>query len=1100
MSIRSHLRIVLLLLLLVSPRVIEASATVAGSVVHSARIAPVGSSSSSPTQYNMFQLRVSAVNAAETLRSIQIKNIASVVKFGDGISRVRVFHDSDGVTGLNTSSDTVVGSTVFSNSTQGNVSIDFSDTINTIDAGSSATYFVVYDIDSDAPLLFDDENTTTNLQILSVQDQTGTVPFSNTTTANLITLSGINSLQVENVAPDVVLPGQEKVPMLKLTVQPVGENMTNGMFIRIDNTQANFSPSNNVEAGIKRVHLYYRDPSREDITAPFNAERDLLLQTLDASDFLSRSAVAFTTLENPSNRSADFTFTDGSDYVLFVVYDIGDKFEVGSNTEFDAELTSFTGTGQQSSLTMTGDVPSHDPANSFVAGLTYDRHQNTSIVSHSLTYGQGTTVPMLQFVMRANHAAITVNRIVVDNLDVFDTTSVSTVPYITSSSGTQGIHRIRIFDDTNGDQEFDGEDAGDTLIGSLVLDGSHNTNKEAIVDISTPNGILIKEFDDDTHATYPQNNERNFFIVYDVGSGEIIQRKDSSGNTNARATVFIKNAQGFSSVAGSIVTMNLNGVLPFSSSPSARVNLVQSNLYISSVTSIAPSFVLQGELKVPMLYLQIQSDLQGASIPSATVSIRNAVATGLNQFSGINKGISRVWLYRDEDADRVLDTTDTLVASRRVAASDSSTLTKLISIPFTVDRLHNFLVLYDVGAVATTTSNSAQSQLNDIESDGSTPLVFSGERPVPSIPSLLRVAPKRIRIDRVDVTDTDSDITTGFKVTIRLTNVSDADVTLVTPNGTIPRFYLANVGGQDISSEFTATVVNAQPTSILAGQSDTIQYNVTLSRHISEGTVIVDASSEYIAPSLGTAVVTRYFGPGQTWVAGSLITDSISLSTPDDRSQSDYPSYIESVKVAVNNTENTFQNGTSVRSGSNMIIRFQDQGSSVDGSSLIVKLNGTEIPRRSTSGELSSGTFSYDESLGKVTVQDLGNTDGTLTLLATDLQANALDDLHLNFLISSSVVSLTRALFYPSPYRIQEDQNLLLTFNISREATVTVYVFDYRGQKVYQEDYPITTVGYNTITFPSDSTFLKSGIYICRLVAVDSNGNKSVATTKLAIY
>jgi hypothetical protein len=933
--------------------------------------------------------------------------------------------------------------------------------------------------------------------MVSLQAQSGVVPFSNNTTANLITISGINSLQVEDVAPDVVLPGQEGVAMLKLTVQPVGENMTNPMFIRIDNNQDNLSPSNDVEAGIKRVHLYYRDPTREDISAPFNINRDLLLQTLDSSDFLDQGSFAFTDLENPSNRSADFTFTDGANYILFVVYDVGEDFKVNENTEFDAELTSFTGTGQQSELLMTGDVPSHDPGNSFVAGLTYVDAQSQSLVSDDNVYGQGTVVPMLQFVLRANHTDITVNRIVIDNLDVLDRSSVATVPFITNTTGTQGIRRIQVFDDANGDQEYDGEGAGDVLVADLVLDGTSNTNKQAILEIASSNGILVEEFDDDDHSTYPQNNERNLFVLYHVGSGEIIERRDSSNNLNARASTFIKNVRGISSVSGSVVTMNLTGTLPFSSTPSARVDLLQSNLYISSVKSIAPDLALQGEMKVPMLYVQIQSDLQGASIPSASVSIRNAVATGLNQFSGLNLGISRVWLYRDEDGDQALDDTDTLVASRRISSSDSSTLVKLFSIPFTVDRLHNFLVLYDVGQLAVTTSNSAQSQLSNIESDGATSLVFSGDRPAPAVPALLQVAAKQLRIDYVDVT---SSAFPTFNVNISLTNLSDEELFLVTPNGTIPRFYLANVGGTDISSEFDLTVNNAQILSLASGATGFVRYRAVAKRQVSEGTVIVDASSEYIAPSGRTAAVSRYFGPGQTWVSGGVITDSIALPTPQDPIEGEYPSYIESVKVSTTGAPVAFQEGTSVRAGSNMIIQFQDKGASVDGGSLNVLLKGISIPRRSTSGELSSGTFSYDEALGTLTVQDLGETDGTLTLTATDLEGNALEQLDLTFLISSSVVNVTRLLFFPSPYRVTDSQSLELGFDISREATVKVYVYDYRGQNVYEEEYPITTVGYNTIKFPSDSSFLKSGIYICRIVAVDTNGNQSVATTKLAIY
>lgn len=89
---------------------------------------------------------------------------------------------------------------------------------------------------------------------------------------------------------------------------------------------------------------------------------------------------------------------------------------------------------------------------------------------------------------------------------------------------------------------------------------------------------------------------------------------------------------------------------------------------------------------------------------------------------------------------------------------------------------------------------------------------------------------------------------------------------------------------------------------------------------------------------------------------------------------------------------------------------------------------------------------------------------------------------------------------YPSPYVRTALQPLCLGFDLTQPATVKVYIFNHVGSLVFQQEYRYDNIGYQTIYFGQNDGFMASGVYICKMYATDSTGNKSNSVTKFAVY
>ena len=78
--------------------------------------------------------------------------------------------------------------------------------------------------------------------------------------------------------------------------------------------------------------------------------------------------------------------------------------------------------------------------------------------------------------------------------------------------------------------------------------------------------------------------------------------------------------------------------------------------------------------------------------------------------------------------------------------------------------------------------------------------------------------------------------------------------------------------------------------------------------------------------------------------------------------------------------------------------------------------------------------------------------------------------------------------------------NLKLGFSISQPSTVKFYVYDYLGNEVYSLSKYFPNIGFNNLEISETESFVAPGIFICKIIAKDSNNNESIQTAKLAIY
>ncbi len=1022
-------------------------------------------------QGEVLYFRVHATGQDEVINSITIRNTSGRVFFGSKISAAYVFLDANNTGSFKGQGVTQKAVQNFSTPTQTDISFVLSQTVPS--NNTPISFFIVYDIDRDANL-----GATTNVTLVQVKAQSNnTASLTGFTTTNQIdAITGIKSAEVTNVAPTVVAPDQEKVAMLRLKLTVQGEVVESGINIGISNESANFVTGNKT-TGITKAYLY-EDLGQVGVFDPNGpvGNRDVLLQSTTTDVFSSSSRVTF---KSPFVGDSSFKFADQVTRNFYIAYDIGKDFSVSSDTTVKAQLVTFTGTGKSSGETLNSfsKLPKpDDPASSAVAGLVYGTL--ASAVPFGDSFGAGSIVPMLKLPLTAFQAGVTINQVFLQNK--------GTAEYI-NDGGKNGVSRIRIYED-NGNAEFDGINSSDTLIGNLDT-GSGNQSDSATVTIQKTvivngnprtGGLLISKFNSDTSVKYPQNNSKIVFVVYDFGV-------DSRSGNNA--DVRVENIIGKSLISDAVTTMNLLGVVPAKASPNAEVALIDTQVYWKEVTNIAPSFAVQGEVKVPMLHLDLQSS---AAFSKPIFQIANESQSFLSN----NLGVSKVWIYRDENKDKKFDSADTLLAATKIDPGASVGTSDLANVLLNANG-NQLLVLYDIGQIATVSSKNVRAQLNKVTAGTGETITFGGEVPVPKEAANLPVVAKFLTIPSVTITGvtSESDLANTFNITVRVTNTSTRNVRLTQA---VPRFFSGSASGSDVSSQFNFTTIQTFPTTLNAGASLDVIYFTRLTSSFTKGIVLVDGYAIYTVTGNRTALITRYQGSDQKWFSAATTTGQLSLAASEiTRYPWTMPAYISSVKVGATESEaKTFQNGDAIAAKSNFYI-FLKNKDTLDVNSFAMTLNGVPLTFSGTQGT-SANTFSYTSDRGLLTVQDVGSVDGTLTLNLKDVEGQSLETASLSFLISESVVRLDNVLFYPNPYKIGS-QALKLGFALTRNATVRAYLFNSVGMEVWRTEVA-KSLGYQTIEIDAFSSFLTAGVYVCKIVAEDDSGNKSVRLAKLAIF
>ncbi len=980
----------------------------------------------------------------------------------DEISSVSVYLDSNGDGALTIGTDSLLATKVYTSTTPVSGAQEITG-LNQSITTTSKQYFITYNFSSDITITSTSKTTRALLSNASITSGDTLSPTASSLLGGsidnaTIQISGYETETATSQLPSVLITDTTSTA-LKIQALPREENV-NALSITIRNSQGTFATDASTNQGIITVSLY-----QDDGDGSYDSG-DTLLASKGGTSGVSIDSTSTVIFSGSNFPAGNQTLTSGTTYTYFVRYEVGPSTNLSTRPKADAQVTSFSGNGASSSLTMsftsaTPAAPSAIP----LGGLTFS--DLTNIVPSNNTFGPGAEVPVLRFDLIGESVATTVNTVTIRNTGALG--------YVTGSNQTNGITQIKLYKDTDSNGAYDA--STDTLLGSQALGTvSGQTAVQATVTLNaqTPAGLLLPTSNSTT------DESRTMFVIYTIGTGVT-----SSGVT---ANALVGDATASSNVSSTAYDLTLSGTLPASpSGNAASVTVNQTSLFVNSITSIAPTGAVQGALKVPMLSIQLRAL---AEVPSATISIKNDKST----FGGT--GVSKVWLYKDVDSSSTFNSGDLLIAG---ITPTGNTTVSFPPVSLSGNTIHRLLVLYDIAQNATVASSNVTAQLLNIVGASSS-AVLGGEVPVPKVPVTTNIDTRKIAISKVLLSNNSVTNSSGsFTASVGVTNSSGSSVTV---SNVSPRFYAGSKGGEDISYQFgigtgTTTSTISAATAIAASSTVTFNFTIDPSNIITDGTVYADGYVAYTADNSLTAERIRYFN-GNDWVLAA--TTNATLETDSNRTIYSWtvPAYISTIQVLRNGTWQSFQNTNAVPLNSQMRITFLNTGTFIDPSSIALQLNGATVPLDTQSSSSNITTYSYDADTGQITLSSLGNTSGTVTLNVNDLNGNALTTTTLTF-IASSTLQLSNALFYPNPYT-PENSDLRIGFNLTKDATVTIYLYNSLGQRVYKEAFTGRT-GYNI--FSRNVTIsgrqLSSGVYIAKLIAVDSSGNQVTTTSKLAV-
>ncbi|MBT3581265.1 hypothetical protein HN511_03095 [bacterium] len=998
-------------------------------------------------------------DASDALSSVAISDVYDAVTvnvgFGNGVGKVSIYEDSTtaGTEGTFDSNDVLRSSESFSSSSGTSATtstLSFNKTLSSTATG----YFITYDVDSDVILA-----RTAKVDLTAVN---GSAVAKD---AQTITISGISVLSTTDLSSTLIVPGlsdYEKVNMLKVQLMAKGEDMDN-LALTINDPNGNFVTNSSSEAGVVGVRIYQYDGVLD-----FDSDTLGTLKERVSADTAPNFASAY---------NASFTFEQALDLVqdttvnLYIVYDIGEDIPLTQTDTVKGQITAISAAGGTSGLaaSVTSSQPS-SPVEFTVGGFTYS--DIGSLVPDN-DFGPGNEVPMLKFKLKGENMAVTVNEITIQNT--------GTVPFITNSSQTNGVTSLKLYEDTNDDGVYYSTE--DTLLETVSMGYSGQT--ESLAPISLTSGYLLA-----TSSTTTDNSQM-FFVLYDLGEN-VQGANDASSNV---VTTYINSelyaAESTANVSGTDKSVDLRGTLPASANVQASV--ADTSLSLLEVADISPTESVQGQIKIPMLYLKIKSE---ADVGNVVFNIANNQAS----FMDNGTGVSKIWIFEDVNSSRALDVNDKLYTSTTSFTSRSAS-----NIPeFTVGQGDKeFLVYYDLGQVATVAASAnVACQLNDITSGSESVLVFGGVLPTPKVPSSIKVNTKYLNLESVETSVTSlSNISDAFEVSVKVENTSTGSVVLT---DLAPKFYFGSIGGRDISYEYTVTAADTYPATIAAGANQTFTYTVDPVNVVSEGSIYLDAYAAYTVFTSNSAVLTRYQG-SDAW---QLAADS-SVQMTVQSNLEDYtwkvPAYIESIKVKVGSTWKTVQSKDAIAANSTVRVYFADDGNSLDEGSLKTYfVSETELSSLSVSSvtdlpTANTVTYTFNRDDGYLEISNIGSDAGSLYVYVKDLEENELPLANIQLQISS-VIAVSDFLMYPSPYN-PNNNDFKMGFAITQPAKyVDIYIFNSLGVRVWHKQYTatFTSIGYQLIS--NENITFSSGTYFAVIIVEDYTENTSRTTTKFAVY
>ncbi len=973
-----------------------------------------------------------------TVSYITIQNTAAV-SFGTNTN-----NDNTGITNVRIARDALsnILTTTFTNPAANQRKLTFSNP-PTVLAGTSATFYILYDVSSTAALA-----ATANATFVEMSTGAGNATNGGSAVlTNTVTISGLAVTQSNTeMAPVAVFPSQTGVSIATFSVTMKGENLPNSsasINITITNSAGNFVTTSGSKAGVTAAYLYKMVPGSPVLVSELNT-------------FTSATQAVFSGI-SPSS----LLFTQDTAQTLLIKYDIGSDITVTKDATVKLQLTNITGTGATSGLTVSmGSAVPVQAVAPLIGGVTYS---DLGRLVSSQNYGPGNTVPMLRFTLNAINVPVTLNQVLMGNG--------GNVSYVVDPSQTDGVTTLYLYRDTNDNLSYDAS-FGDTLIATRTL-GTLNSAQTATVSVSP--GVAIAS-----------NNSETFFAIYQLGQGITV------GSTARTAQASLNNIAATSSVFAND-TLTLSGAIPVSTTPTASVTVSNTNVIVDSVTSMVPTSTVQGQRYVPMLYIQLIGSLP---ITGATVSIRDNQAS----FLANNAGATRVYLFRDSDQDGALSVSaDALVST--VATFSSTTQATLSGVSISEGR-NRFIVAYDIGQVVDVAGgdNLISAQLSGVSGSG---LTLGGELPQPIVAATATVSAAELSIPSVLCSTTGvTNNTTSFTVTVNVQNTATRSVSVLS---VLPRFYFNDASGTDITYLFAVTAADTVPVSMAAGAARAFAFTIAPSQLATTGVVVVDGYVNYRVSTSSYAERTRYLG-SSTWQTAATSAPTITVQGNFTSYSWTLPDYISTITITHSGQTTTFQSGDAIAASSILDIQFANSGQFIDPSTLSVQLGSNGVTQNvsfSSSGVFSLATtpqYTYNRSSGILEVRNIGSSNGTLAINVNDINGNPLPTAVIPFLIASDV-RVSDLLFYPNP--LTPGSTIKIAFNITQPAAMTFYLYNALGRLVWIYQTTISTLGYQEIDWDGTLSVggsIGSGTYFLKVLAVDSNGNRSTAVSKLAVY
>ncbi len=1036
------------------------------------------------------------------IKELHLSNTGGV-EFGPSTSNITkaIVVGSDDAT-FGDADDIVLAQKSFTEATP-NAALSFSHDITT---GSTHRFFILYEVGTEVAL-----GGSAELGIGTVVYDPDSIlalnfaAISANVSAVSSTISGLSvQISTANFSHDFVLPGNKKV-MSEIKIVPVGET-ANLESLTFHNTVRNFDApglaSGNVgsEQGVISAQLYKRDTQASNESEVLTST---LVQTI-TNGVDSDLDVTFNVRDELTFSNISHTLNTGNDAFYYVVYEVGASTditqEIGQSVKLQlpsAGIVAIGGSSGSSTSYFTA-LPTDNQVVVPIAGVSLVPDSLASIVPSDGIFGSGMTVPIFKFDIQTHQISVSMNSLEVG-------TTSTHIPFRSGSEENE-VSKVFVYVDNTSDNG--------------VFDGEPLDKKVAELDLASGRAITLSD-----KILIPTNNAETFYVVYELGGAiDADDSTDTTGNYNYYVDGFLVSAN---AVRGSSL-IPISTVFPVIPDPQARADIRDVSLTLSEISELIPTVSVEGQLRVPVLSFALAAD---SDIPSISVEIVNTYGA----FDRNNSGVNKVSLYWDQDNSQTVSEDDVFLGSSKTFLnSGQKTVVEGVSIESTSS--YNVLVTYDIGQEAI--GRNYDAQLNNIfMPSGNTSVLFAGgDLPSPTQTSPDVVVGNQVEVDAV-VSETDAaslevrNTSTPFEVEIGVVNNLTGSSVII--DKIYPRFYAgSSVDGRDITHEYSVTASPSNPSKTLTTGAAPVTFTFTVdpTNVYTEGTVFVDAYVDYFvtANTLQSIAVSNFIGDSESsymahltryQVSGGSWKSSTGETNPSlvllvDRNVEDFLSISEATMVEKEEVERNgarviFQAGDPIPKNGKMYITFS-QPERVDESSISLQVGGVSYLKESqVVGEnaLTTTYYNFNAENGELYINDLGETDSSVVLSIQDIDGAQIvnqngNNLEWSFIISESL-RIEKFLFYPNPYSPQISTTLDITWLMTKDATVEIYIYDSTGRIVSRLDEQSFSAGYCSYEWDTQATFGKyiaAGIYIAKIVATDTDGNKVMSLGKLAVF